>query len=55
MNGQIENEWSRKEMAQIVKQSISKVRPYDELLADEIINNLADYELCWRRETGIWK
>lgn len=27
----------------------------DELLADEIINNLADYELCWRRETGIWK
>lgn len=54
MSDQIENEWSRKEMAQILKQSIAKVRSYDELLADEIINNLADYELCWRRQTGDW-
>ena len=35
---------AKKDCALAVKQSIAKVRAYDELLADEILNNVADYE-----------
>lgn len=43
-----EIEQCRKDCALAVKQSIAKVRAYDEFLADEILNNIADYELLWR-------
>lgn len=43
-----EIEQSIKDCALAVKQSIAKVSAYDEFLADEIINNVADYEILWR-------
>lgn len=35
---------AKKDCALAVKKSIAKVRAYNELLADEILNNVADYE-----------
>jgi len=41
---------TRQECALRVKQAIAKVRKYDEELADEIINELADYDMARERE-----
>lgn len=35
---------AKKDCALAVKKSIAKVSAYNELLADEILNNVADYE-----------
>lgn len=41
---------NRAECATALKQSVAKVRKYDELLADEIFNELADYAQAVREE-----